>query len=329
MHKPPSTAWREVVKPDEDRRFATYAEAMVGIQRARNAKFGTGRAVHRKQHVGLSGTLEVFDELPAHARHGLFARPGTYDTWVRLSNGGADVAKDKVADIRGFAIKVLGVSGPSALSGTTDAQDFALIHREAFGFVDSAAFVALVLEITKSPFHAAKHVIGKHGLVGGFRELARLQRELAVPFTGFATEHFYSAAPIACGPYAARVRLKPHAAANDAKQPASLAKDMIDRLRAGPVVYDLELQFFVDEVSTPIEDATHAWPQDETPYLRVGRLVLSVQDAESTEGQALAAQTEQAKFDPWCALAEHRPLGDVMRARKVVYYASQTERGAR
>jgi hypothetical protein len=37
---------------------------------------------------------------------------------------------------------------------------------------------------------------------------------------------------------------------------------------------------------------------------------------------------EAAIFDPWGALMEHRPLGDVMRARKVVYYASEKERGA-
>jgi len=33
-------------------------------------------------------------------------------------------------------------------------------------------------------------------------------------------------------------------------------------------------------------------------------------------------------FDPWQALMAHRPLGEVMRARKAVYFASQKERGA-
>ena len=43
---------------------------------------------------------------------------------------------------------------------------------------------------------------------------------------------------------------------------------------------------------------------------------------------AFAQQVEQAVFDPWDALAGHRPLGDVMRARKVVYFASERTRGA-
>jgi len=34
------------------------------------------------------------------------------------------------------------------------------------------------------------------------------------------------------------------------------------------------------------------------------------------------------KFDPWDALADHRPVGEIMRARKAAYFASQKERGA-
>mgnify|MGYP002755894772 CR=1 FL=1 len=39
-------------------------------------------------------------------------------------------------------------------------------------------------------------------------------------------------------------------------------------------------------------------------------------------------RAESAVFDPWQALAAHRPLGDVMRARKAVYFVSQQGRGA-
>ena len=49
---------------------------------------------------------------------------------------------------------------------------------------------------------------------------------------------------------------------------------------------------------------------------------------EAPEDAAFTAQVEAGVLDPWNALAEHRPLGDVMRARKAVYYASQQERSA-
>ena len=103
---------------------------------------------------------------------------------------------------------------------------------------------------------------------------------------------------------------------------------MGDRLRAGPLAYELQLQFFVKETVTPIEDASVDWPEDRSPYITVARLTLPQQDPDSAEGQALSERTEAAVFDPWAALAAHRPLGEVMRARKVVYFESQKQRGA-
>ena len=136
----------------------------------------------------------------------------------------------------------------------------------------------------------------------------------------------YSAAPIACGPYAVRVRLQP--ASDEVKPGASAdwAGDFRSRLERGPLRFELQLQFFVDEARTPIEDASVDWPEDVAPYVTVGILTLPVQDAQSEAGKALAAAIESAAFDPWSALMDHRPLGEVMRARKVVYFQSQSGR---
>jgi hypothetical protein len=60
----------------------------------------------------------------------------------------------------------------------------------------------------------------------------------------------------------------------------------------------------------------------------VARLMLPRQETSSPEGQTFAEQVEACVIDPWQALAAHRPLGDVQRARKVVYYESQKGRGA-
>jgi hypothetical protein len=64
------------------------------------------------------------------------------------------------------------------------------------------------------------------------------------------------------------------------------------------------------------------------PYSTVARLMLPRQDTASAEGRAFAQKVEDCVIDPWQALAAHRPLGDVQRARKVVYYQSQKGRGA-
>jgi hypothetical protein len=62
------------------------------------------------------------------------------------------------------------------------------------------------------------------------------------------------------------------------------------------------------------------------PYVTVGVLTLPPQETADAAGQALTTTIESAAFDPWSALMAHRPLGEVMRARKVVYYQSQTGR---
>lgn len=311
----PSTDWRETVAPDEAARFAGYAERFVEMQQRKSARYGKGRALHRKQLLALRATLEVLPDLPAYARHGLFAKPGSYEAWVRLSNGGTDRASDRTPDIRGYAIKVRGVRGPGALGNVTEAQDFLLINQEKFGFPKSEEFVELVMAAARGNAALLKYLVGRYGLFGALKFLKKFAATLGKKFTGLATERMYSAAPIACGPYA-------HA---DAAQ--DWAGDMARQLAAGPLVHDLQLQFFVDEQRTPIEDASVDWAEDVAPYLTVARLRIA-QQVQGDTAAAFASEVEQAVFDPWNALIEHRPLGDVMRARKAVYFASEQARGA-
>jgi hypothetical protein len=294
------------------------------MQQDKSRKFGNGRALHRRQQLGLQAQLEVPAELPSHARHGLFARPGRLEAWVRLSNGGPDRAGDATPDVRGFAIQVRGLSGPSALGGECSHQDFLLIQHPAFAFAKTDEFVGVVMAAARGPLHLLPYFLRRYGLGGGLKQLKRAAQTIGKRFKGFAAETFFSAAPIACGPYAARVRLQPVSPQAPAAGTA-WAKDIGDRLAAGPLVYELQLQFFADEASTPIEDASVDWP---APYLTVARLTLPRQDPSSAAGRELDARIEAAVFDPWAALAEHRPLGEVMRARKVVYFESQQQRGA-
>jgi len=324
----PSTEWRETVAPDEAARFAGYAERFVEMQKRKSAKYGKGRALHRKQLLALRASFEVLSDLPAYARHGLFARPSRYEAWVRLSNGGTDRARDSTPDIRGFAIKVRGVHGPGALGKATQAQDFLLINQEKFAFAKSEEFVGLVMAASRGNGALFKYLARRYGLLGALKFMAKFAATLGRKFSGFATERMHSATPIACGPYAARVRLLPARDTPLADASNDWAADFGRQLASGPLVHELQLQFFVDEQRTPIEDASVDWREDVSPYVTVARLSIPQQPLDDAAAAALTKEVEQAVFDPWDALAEHRPLGDVMRARKVVYFASQQTRGA-
>ena len=324
----PSTQWKEQIAADEAQRFEGYGRIFAAIQARKSKRQGAGRALHRKQLTGAQGRLQVLDKLPEFARHGLFAAPGSYTTWVRLSNGGMDHQPDRKPDIRGLAIKVLGVQGDSALgNGPATSQDFLLINQEKFAFPKSDEFVAFVEAASGGEGHLLKFLYKRYGLFGGPGVLLKLLKSAGRKFGGFAVEPLFTAVPSACGPYAMRVRLVP-ATGNGTPDPAAKADwgaDFGKRLARGELQWDLQIQPFVNEEQTPIEDASVNW---DSPYTTVARLTLPQQDTQSEAGQALARQIEAGVFDPWQALAAHRPLGDVQRARKVVYFVSQKGRGA-
>lgn len=326
MAQVPSTAWQEKIAADEDQRFAEYAAKFAAIQARKSAKYGAGRALHRKQLAAAKGRLEVLGGLPEFAAQGLFAAPGTHEVWVRLSNGGMDIASDRQPDIRGFALRVFGVEGDSALgNGPAKSQDFTLINQEKFAFPKSGEFVDFVMAASQGGVALVKYLIKRYGFFAGLARMSQMLKTVSRPFAGFAANPFYSAAPMANGAYAVRVRLVPLPSNGPAmpSAPERWGEEFFARLSTQDLIWELQVQPFVSESETPIEDASVDWP---TPYVTVARLILPRQEASADPD--FAQTVEAAVFDPWQALAAHRPLGDVMRARKVVYFQSQKGRGA-
>lgn len=318
-------SWQELPGPDEDARFERFGERFVALQK-RSAKGGMlRRALHSKGHGVFEASLEVAADVPEPARHGLFAKPAKYEVLVRYSNGASRVQPDKVGDVRGIAVKVLGVAGDKVL-GNAATQDFLAILSPAIPFRNAEEFVAVVWAMRAPPL-ALFRLIGALGPVRPFSLISQLVAGFKAPPASLATKAFYSAAPIQCGPHAVRYSFVPRDTA-----PATLpgghdfyTEDLAARLARGPVTYDMSLQFFVDEATTPIEDPSIDWP---APYVKVATLVIAQQDPASERGKQLSERGEQLSFDPWHALVAHKPLGGIMRARKHAYYASTRGRGA-
>jgi len=116
---------------------------------------------------------------------------------------------NKTPDVRGFALKVLDVSGPAAMGGTTDHQDFLMINQDRMPGVDSREFVDFAEAAIGGPLAGILHLFKAHGPLGGFRRLREVIAMVGKKFNGFAAERFNTVAPLACGPYAVKVRLKP------------------------------------------------------------------------------------------------------------------------
>jgi hypothetical protein len=78
----------------------------------------------------VRGQFIVLDDVPQDLRHGVFARPRTFDALIRLSAEGIEVQSDTVPQANGMAIKLFGVEGAKILEKERDAttQDFVMIN---------------------------------------------------------------------------------------------------------------------------------------------------------------------------------------------------------
>lgn len=102
------------------------------------------RGVHPKSHGCVNATFTVKDPLRKRLRVGLFAEPGkTYKAKIRYSNATTSVTpdvepgdgKDIVNTSRGFALKIMGVSGRMTMKdGRRNSQDFLMINTPGFAF---------------------------------------------------------------------------------------------------------------------------------------------------------------------------------------------------
>jgi len=329
----PSTQWKETIPAGEEARHVGYAEALRAIQRERAASGKASRALHAKGY-GVEGELTVLGDLPDHARAGLFAKPATYRAYVRYSNGDGRRQRDTKEDVRGLAVKVVGVEGKKIIPGMEQekTQDFLLIRTPAIPFRDADEFIAVVTAAQSTPLLLLPRILGRLGVGRTFALLSQLARGMKGTMTPLAMTPYFSAAPVCCGAYAVHYALAPHDPpgpyAPNGTSPDWLRDDLALRLAEKPVVYDLRLQFYVDDTRTPIEDASVEWKEEDAPFVTVARLTLPVQDLGSPRGKKIADYVESLSFDPWHALEAHRPLGNVMRARNQAYRLSTGERGA-
>lgn len=296
------------------------------------------RGVHAKSHGVLVGEFKVHASLPSILAQGLFATPATYPVVMRFSTIPGDVLDDAVSVPRAVAIKVIGVPGARVDGSEADStQDFVLANGPVFAKAHPKQFLGSLklLAGTTDRAPGLKKVLstvmrGAERLVeaaGG--QSGTLMTLGGYPEVNILGEEFYSQAPILYGDCIAKVAAKPLSAGLRAlrKSPVDL-KGKPDGLREAVVAFfranggewDIQVQLCTDIAAMPIEDASKQWPEDQSPYLSVAHITIPPQDAWSADRVTLV--DDGMAFNPWHALAAHRPLGAVNRVRKSVYKAA-------
>jgi hypothetical protein len=329
---------RSIERPpdNEAKAIATILASIEKTSAASQIKQKHGiRQQHAKGHGFLRGELHVYDGLPTILRQGLFSTPRSYPVIVRYSTAFGDLRSDRIRAPRGLAIKVLGVVGPKALGddGSSN-QDFLLVNHKNY-IADARSYLRVQWLAEKQPGLGDLFMRGLGVVARGYQRLtAGFSTQLPFPFLASADagcdivgETFYSEGALRFGDYVARIQVAPSSPQALARrgQPAHDADDAVKRRVAGffrdnGAEYELRAQLAVNLERTPIEDAAVDWSEEVSPFQPVGKIVLPPQEVDSQARRDYAQDT--LSFNPWRALADHQPLGSIMRIRQAAYRRS-------
>jgi deferrochelatase/peroxidase EfeB len=323
----PSALWHEVISPAEEARIDALCAEINTYQRgfARRGDGQVHRGFHVKSHTGLRAHFTVLDDIPPEAKHGVFAAARTFEARVRLSNGFSSPMPDWFPDLVGCAVKLLGVEGAKLLEGEEDSgsQDFVALNQP-YVPADTPEQLMLISTAPANPLTAPFRIVAGLGLAHAARVVwwALKWALRRIPLGSVTTEDFYSAVPITIGPHAVKFKWESRQTALPRPPGASwlnyLRDDLRRRLLAGDLRFDFMVQFYVDPVRTPI-DGAYAW---EVPFVKLAELTIPGCDIDSYEAKAEEHRLRDLSFNPWHAIEAHRPIGNIQRARRVVYRAS-------
>jgi hypothetical protein len=329
----PGLGWKETYllgsQANEEsliRKFATDINRIQTEYRDRARPARVSRAVHAKIHVGTcKAQFEVLPEIPTKLRIGLFQPDSRYHAEVRFSNASGAVQPDAKPDLRGIAVRVWLEDGRW--------HDLLMTNAAASHERNALQFMIFTSAAAGSKFTMLLKLLSRVGLLETIRMLRTVFEQTSRPVDSLATEQFWSRAAYTFGPYALKFSLKPHACGQhnprpDRISPNYLAEDLRDRLAAGGIVFDFNVQLFVDEKRTPIEDNAVEWLEADSGPITIARLRILQQDLSTSAAKVENARIDGLAFNPWNVVGEVRPLGSMNRARRLVYESSALLRSA-
>ena len=344
----------EQPEPDFERTLQAVLDGMKQHMGGSREAEGIGRMVRDAHATGYGlaqGEVEILRGLPDAYAQGIYAKPGRHEALVRFSNGTNHIGDDRfLGPIVGIGLKMFGIEGRTVLEDEPDSQtfDYAMINHPVF-FVNTLkhyVFIqALFANLGKAPpphvspeeKRAGIHrflynwVTGKGTLppdewaweeLGAFLQLAQhkpVNLLLSTYWTMGAVRH---------GDYVAKVRVAPAPLfadrvvqrALDLNSAAQVFRPaLVAELRERPYEFDIQVQLSTDLDRMPVEKTTVLWPESLSPYVTVAKLRLPQQDI---GGEDNFERMDKTSMSPWRVTEEHRPLGNIMRARKEVYRQS-------
>ncbi|MCF6370455.1 catalase family protein [Rhizobium halophilum] len=211
-----------------------------------------------------------------------------------------------------------------------------MVNGKEFNSPSGKAFLqnARLLAATTDRMDGAKEVISKvfkgveSALESVGKESAALKALGGNPETHILGESFFAQLPLRFGDYIAKIGVVP-ASANlkaltgttvDTSKDAEILRHETETFFDNETaVWHLQVQLCTDLETMPVE-GVDAWDEAKSPFITVATITAGPQEAWSEE---LSRQVDDGMhFSPWNGLAAHRPLGSIMRLRKLSYERS-------
>ena len=308
-----SSTTLETVRPDE----GTLIEEFIAFLKDASAKrHPTGpmlRFNQGRQTACVQAEFTVLDNLAPELRVGLFAQPRTYKASIRFAN--AVSKSDREKDTRGMSIKLSGVQGRNLTPGATT-QDFVLNSHPVMVAANSREFLALLRAMEAGGLRRLFYLLSHpRSLRTGLAARAHPSSHLDIPY--------WSTTPYLFGEgRAVKYKAKP-SSGTSSPRPGQMSDTYLrDAMQAhlgrAEAAFDFMVQAQTDPRAMPVEDASVEWSEQQSAFRTVARVRIPKQNIDEAGRDR---SCEEAAFNPWHSLAEHRPLGDFNRARREIYPA--------
>jgi len=277
------------------------------------------RTFHARCVAGSTQAMLVVDkDLPADLQVSHFHPGAVIPASVRLSNACGIPFHDAAPDVRGMAVRLCLACG--------GVHDLLLANQPASLARDARQYAALLSMLANDAGNLVADMCEAFGHEEARRMVSRLKVDMRLS-SSLALECFWSCGAVLWGSQPVRFEFRPVATETVAPAPAGFEPDGLGiefaaRLASGTVCYRLALQRYVGEEQTPIEDCSREWPSTSSPPVEIATLTLPRLAANSPSFAEQIGIVDAISFNPWNAPAEFRPLGNLNRARRLIYSAS-------
>jgi len=311
----------ERIAPDEDASLQAIIDTFTAQMRGLWKPGYFERGGNTKTFGIVRAEFVVRDDLPEALRRGIFAEPRTYGAWVRYSGPGPYITPD-IDDV-GFmsmSIKLMGVPGSKLMDDEQHTQDLFGTSVPTFVCPNTRTNARLqTWSLKNAPLFYFVDPRQSH-VVDGVMNLL-WTRTQSSPLES----QYFSCVPYLLGDgqamqYSFWSRLTTRSAVPrlPRRPPDNYLRDaMVNTLATQDVEFDIRIQVQTDPFRMPVEDASVVWPTKLSPRLAAATLRIPRQKFDSPEQLDFA---RVLSFNPWHCIPEHRPLGNVSRARKRMYW---------